>query len=69
MLGTVLASHTSHIVDSSSSARDPRLMLAKSNLDRYLDILARAQGSAAFNTLRLERLAELNAIRSGIKIG
>lgn len=48
--------------------RDVRLMLAKSDFDRYLDILDRADGDERFKAAKSERTARLKELRPRIKI-
>jgi hypothetical protein len=39
-------------------------MLAKSDLERYIDIILRAKGSAEFESIRKKRLAKLEALKA-----
>lgn len=47
--------------------RDAGRMLAKSDLERYIDILLRARGCVEFEITRKKRLAELETLRLSIK--
>ncbi|KAF2165804.1 hypothetical protein M409DRAFT_24091 [Zasmidium cellare ATCC 36951] len=47
--------------------RDARLLLAKSDLERYLDILLRARGASDYEPIRKKRIAEIEALRASIK--
>lgn len=47
--------------------RDSRKMLAKSDLERYLDILLRARGSSEYEPIRKKRLADIEALRASIQ--
>lgn len=59
MIGNILATQNLN--------RDAGRMLAKSDLERYIDILLRSRGCAEFETLRKKRLADLEALRLSIK--
>ena len=65
MIGTVLAAQ---VKPSSSADRDARLMLAKSDFDRYLDTLIRAQGTADYETIQRHRVADLEKLREQITV-
>lgn len=59
MIGNILATQ--------SPNRDASRMLAKSDLERYIDILLRSRGCVEFETIRKKRLAELETLRLSIK--
>lgn len=59
MIGTILVAQGLN--------RDARLQLAKSDLERYIDILLRARGAYDFEVIRKKRLAELEALRLSIQ--
>jgi hypothetical protein len=65
MIAKILVDHTK---PSDKGVRDPRLMLAKSNLDRYMDILVRTRGSSKYDDICLSRLADLQALRDKITV-
>ena len=65
MIGTVL---TAQDEGPESADRDARLRLAKSNFDRYLDVLMRAQGTAAYETIQRHRVADLQKLREQIAV-
>ena len=65
MIAKVLVDQTK---PSNEATRDPRLMLAKSNLDRYIDILVRTRGSSEFDGIRQSRLADLQALWDRITV-
>ena len=52
------------ILSADGIGRDPRRMLAKSDLERYIDIILRAKGSAEFESTRKKRLAKLEALKA-----
>lgn len=41
-------------------------MLAKSDLERYIDIIIRARGNAEFESTRRKRLAKLESLKTEI---
>lgn len=43
---------------------DPQLMLGKSDFDRYVSMLERAQGSPEFRVIQRERLANLKTLQA-----
>jgi hypothetical protein len=45
-------------------ADDVRIMVGKSDFDRYIDLLGRAQGLADFRVIQRERLANLKALQA-----
>jgi hypothetical protein len=45
-------------------ADDARLMVGRSDFDRYLNLLGRAQGLADFRVIQRERLANLKALQA-----
>ena len=45
-------------------ADDARLMVGKSDFDRYINLLGRAQGLADFRVIQRERLANLKALQA-----
>ena len=45
-------------------ADDVRIMVGKSDLDRYINLLGRAQGLADFRVIQRERLANLKALQA-----
>lgn len=48
-------------------ADDPQLMLGKSDFDRYIYLLSRAQGSMAFRVTQRERLANLKTLQAALR--
>ena len=64
MIGKILAAQTNNNAES----RDARLMLAKSDFDRYIDSLARARGAGEFEIIQQQRLAELQELRKTITV-
>lgn len=65
MIGSILAAQE---VQAQGPVRDPRLMLAKSDFDRYLDALIKAGGGNDFRALQDQRVAELEELRARIKV-
>ena len=65
MIAKVLGDHAK---PSNEGLRDSRLMLAKSNLDRYIDILVHTRGSSEFDNIRVSRLADLQALYDRITV-
>ncbi|KAF2164227.1 hypothetical protein M409DRAFT_25569 [Zasmidium cellare ATCC 36951] len=61
IIGTLLATKRSH---PSGDINDPRLTLAKSDFERYVRLLERAQGTAGFRKVQQERLANLKELRA-----
>lgn len=59
MIGNILASKALN--------RDAGRMLAKSDLERYIDILLRAKGCVEFENTRKKRLTELETLRLSIQ--
>lgn len=59
MIGNILATQDLN--------RDAGRMLAKSDLERYIDILLRSRGCVEFESLRKKRLADLESLRLSIK--
>ncbi len=45
-------------------ADDARLMVGRSDFDRYINLLGRAQGTADFRVIQRERLANLKALQA-----
>lgn len=56
-----------NILSSQALNRDAGRLLAKSDLERYMDILLRARGCMEFESTRKRRLAELETLRLSIK--
>jgi hypothetical protein len=65
MIGTLLAAQDE---TPESTDGDARLRLAKSNFDRYLDVLMRAQGTSAYETIQRHRVADLQKLREQIAV-
>jgi hypothetical protein len=65
VIGTMLILHKRKSVATRRlTADDPELMLGKSDLDRYISMLERAQGSAEFRVIQRERLANLKTLQA-----
>ena len=70
MLGAILVLAGRQAKKTTTPAhRDLRLMLAKSDFDRYLDILLRTgRGSVQSQAIQLKRVAHLKLLRSRMEI-
>ncbi|CAK1358574.1 unnamed protein product [Cercospora beticola] len=65
VIGTMLATHKKNsIAGRRIVVDDPQLMLGKSDFDRYVSMLERAQGSPEFRVIQRERLANLKTLQA-----
>ncbi|PPJ50485.1 hypothetical protein CBER1_06735 [Cercospora berteroae] len=65
VIGTMLATHKRNgAAGRRIVADDPQLMLGKSDFDRYVSMLERAQGSPEFRVIQRERLANLKTLQA-----
>ncbi|KAM3424400.1 hypothetical protein BST61_g6407 [Cercospora zeina] len=65
VIGTMLATHKRNSMTGRRIvADDPQLMLGKSDFDRYISMLERAQGSPEFRVIQRERLANLKTLQT-----
>lgn len=64
-IARILASDTQHL---SQTSRDPRLMIGKSDLDRYLDILSSSRGSHKHQHVQGTRFTALREVVDMISV-
>lgn len=57
------------VLSANGLGRDPRRMLAKSDLERYIDIVMRTKGNPGFESTKRRRLAKLEALKAEISYG
>jgi hypothetical protein len=70
VIGTMLTLHKKKsFATRRLTGDDPELMLGKSDLDRYISMLDRAQGSAEFRVIQRERLANLKTLQAAVQDG
>lgn len=63
-MGAMLTLNGKNNGEHAAVADDARLMVGKSDFDRYIHLLGRAQGLADFRVIQRERLANLKALQA-----
>lgn len=67
VIGTMLVVYkNNHVATKQAITDEPQLMLGKSDFDRYISMLSRAQGSMEFRVCQRERLANLKTLQVAV---